>query len=1163
LTYIKVNGVLLSNANVTNANEASVISTNTTANTMTVDGGAWRTGWNQSQTWSTNLGGGPYASTFPEGDAFDGNPNTGALSAIVTDAVTYTGAFENVTSLKLRVRPVGMTDATIYTISGTGIVSIDVGGSEADKLVQLTVTQSTVSNITVALSSDPGNSSASSPGFSGIELNGKLLVDSSVTPTGETKVTGGTYQGTGTVVDVDVTNKQMLLSGVTSRWLEDYRAETLTEVDVAKLYAVMQENTGNIISLTSILPDFTDQVGQSPVTFNFPAVFPSGKTPAETFPFGTELCVDAKLSNPAGFDIELAEDSGACLQPGFKDTSGITAVSEIEVNEWNQSQVWGDNSTANGPIGPWTSAFDGGLSSVGGNPSENVTSTCTWTAIPATTIEIHAYRGPGGDLPVILNPNNGSGGFDVSSLITGTTGQWWNVSSLFTDSTFTGITLDRSGINDGNVYVNVSAIRVNGKLLVEPAFAPAPISTSSQLTFADNTNLNSFEASDDVYMCDINGDAASYTPQTSTIASVSSTEGQIYSSLDRSGDTMTPYRNPSFTNLFDGQTSSDVSWRGGVGAVSTLFELDVAQPISALGFYTTGSLDINFLLTDGDNTVTTVGASWSGSGAATFPADQLPATLKKIQVEQLVESQAWGFTAMYWDNVIMEDGKVVTNQSTLTFEDPNPDLQYFKEGDVVSLTTNNGNDVEVYTPAQEWSSYITPAEPASPAFDGNFETIGIHNLSQGYAYFTAPEVIPVNNEIIMKWNCSIKADGARVNGQVFGLSGSGWFVLSNNPESLNYNSTFANAISSVGGLISIQTRYEASQQSQFVAYIEIDGKVLVDSSLVDEVSIVSTDLDANTMTVDGGDWGAYNQSQVWSSLVQGTLNTADGLPATGMFNGVIGSGYQNGATPLTDTVASINFGSALATATSVTIYGNCLAATTANSVLKINGLSVDFPGSGDNNTTYPLSSGLQSIEWTYKSSPSSYIYIQGIEVDGTLLVDTSVTPTGKTQVTAPNALSGTGTFDSFTGTTADLATSNLEWVADNRLGQTFYMKSDQLTTFMQDNPEHVAIFNAFKAANDQYPLDVNSRRTSIASSLYRLMAGETLTAEETEVLTATVKTAVNATEPFALDGYYPLYYTAAAADAASAESDHHTHTLNGDTFYMPDGGTIYHGNYVE
>ena len=95
-----------------------------------------------------------------------------------------------------------------------------------------------------------------------------------------------------------------------------------------------------------------------------------------------------------------------------------------------------------------------------------------------------------------------------------------------------------------------------------------------------------------------------------------------------------------------------------------------------------------------------------------------------------------------------------------------------------------------------------------------------------------------------------------------------------------------------------------------------------------------------------------------------------------------------------------------------------------------------------------------------------------------------------------------------------------------------------------------------------FPEKVNERRTSIASSFYRLMEGETLSAADYSVLEETVLGAVNATEPFTLDGYYPLYYTAAKADAASATSSHHTHVINSTTYYMPDGGTLYHGDYL-
>jgi len=46
----------------------------------------------------------------------------------------------------------------------------------------------------------------------------------------------------------------------------------------------------------------------------------------------------------------------------------------------------------------------------------------------------------------------------------------------------------------------------------------------------------------------------------------------------------------------------------------------------------------------------------------------------------------------------------------------------------------------------------------------------------------------------------------------------------------------------------------------------------------------------------------------------------------------------------------------------------------------------------------------------------------------------------------------------------------------------------------------------------------------------------------------------------AIDGYFPLYTTATAANL-SGDGTHHTHTFNGTTYYMPNGVTFYHGDY--
>ena len=48
----------------------------------------------------------------------------------------------------------------------------------------------------------------------------------------------------------------------------------------------------------------------------------------------------------------------------------------------------------------------------------------------------------------------------------------------------------------------------------------------------------------------------------------------------------------------------------------------------------------------------------------------------------------------------------------------------------------------------------------------------------------------------------------------------------------------------------------------------------------------------------------------------------------------------------------------------------------------------------------------------------------------------------------------------------------------------------------------------------------------------------------------------------AVQGYYPLYTTASAANAVSSDGTNHTHELGGVTYYMPNAGVImYHGTY--
>ena len=61
--------------------------------------------------------------------------------------------------------------------------------------------------------------------------------------------------------------------------------------------------------------------------------------------------------------------------------------------------------------------------------------------------------------------------------------------------------------------------------------------------------------------------------------------------------------------------------------------------------------------------------------------------------------------------------------------------------------------------------------------------------------------------------------------------------------------------------------------------IEVDGLVLTDSV---EVKVISTNVDAKTITVDGGKWDASNQSEVWSAMADNNPST---FPNTNVFDG--------------------------------------------------------------------------------------------------------------------------------------------------------------------------------------------------------------------------------------------------------------------------------------
>ena len=167
-------------------------------------------------------------------------------------------------------------------------------------------------------------------------------------------------------------------------------------------------------------------------------------------------------------------------------------------------------------------------------------------------------------------------------------------------------------------------------------------------------------------------------------------------------------------------------------------------------------------------------------------------------------------------------------------------------------------------------------------------------------------------------------------------------------------------------LTSIKFRPPSTSTGASVLWMKVNGKILIDS---------------------GDQW---DTSQIWSDLIQGDVLTTSGSPGTALFDGNIGPGFANGVTAATGNTLLLDFGTTFEEAFTVTIYGYT-GSDQNDQVLKINGTSVDIPPYGtssDRSVTFNLpQAGLQTIEWTYVNG-NSYMYMQAIEVDGVMLVDT-------------------------------------------------------------------------------------------------------------------------------------------------------------------------------
>ena len=148
--------------------------------------------------------------------------------------------------------------------------------------------------------------------------------------------------------------------------------------------------------------------------------------------------------------------------------------------------------------------------------------------------------------------------------------------------------------------------------------------------------------------------------------------------------------------------------------------------------------------------------------------------------------------------------------------------------------------------------------------------------------------------------------------------------------------------------------------------------------------------------------GGINDGTVWSDLVSGPLDSTYGnAEKAWIFRGATGTVYSDGLVSYPGRYLRMDFGTQFSSATSVKLYGwaslDGNTTTGANENLKINGTVIgpgEWTSGGWYHHTFSVS-GLTSLEWGYNCGSQSigHLYLGGIEVDGTLLVD-PVSPLG-------------------------------------------------------------------------------------------------------------------------------------------------------------------------
>ena len=739
-----------------------------------------------------------------------------------------------------------------------------------------------------------------------------------------------------------------------------------------------------------------------------------------------KILVDPSVSNPNAVSITAIDDTVPSITVRWGFMVRTDGSGDAGDGRYEPSQVWSDQKTG-GPGTNNTNAFDGNPTTKNVVAASDGDSNVVWTLTGLTAGQSVKIKTQGQ-------------GFSNNTICNGTIISDKSGTPVITDcGVLAGTTLTiTQEVNPGETTSdasNIFYVEVGGAMLVDTSIPGAPGATditkteaySTKLTVASDKDLDVITGG--IYMTDgtVKQDGsgelepASYTPQTSEIASV--TQKSI---------AFTAAGLPTIGTLADA-TDDDLTTYANFSQSSELTITSNIDNVTKLGFITSSPNDnVRLYVNGSDNKGLETNRIDYGGGLFiqewVFPEQSLSEF--KFSTTHLSGG------SNYRINNVLVNGSSLNNQGiTLTFNSPNPDLQYFQVGDAAK----DGK----WNQSQEWSNRLTSstgsfytlgayADGPLLAFNGDINRYGtIAGVdADADAIWTPSSPIAFNTLKIYYYNgeglgAGLYIDlGSGYGANLIGPTGSAGVYELNTPGTIT-----AIKSSSIGTSTYIE-----------LLGIEIDSKLLVDTSVPGGVLITGIDTAANTMTVAGGDWLAadtWNQSQEWSSSISLSDPFTKGSLAK-LFNGVLTDSCGISASAAAVTGTTLTLSQPITDVTKVEIGCYSPSDDTNYNEYRVNAeplVSTASLGSGNVITLYDGSPLTLTSIFGQSSTDTTSLEFLWIKVNGSLLVDTSVSG-GQTVVTGSTE-TAEGTFLSATGTEVDLSASSGRWIADNKAGIPF------------------------------------------------------------------------------------------------------------------------------